>query len=198
LSKDNEAAEACLNEALSLGGQQIRKKLGIKKELDPESGFVKAYDRSMIFAKSAAHRIIYQVLPYPLSAFYFLHWQIGVSVMAFLVVPVLMGAWASYQALGTRNYFATNPPAYKNNRIVDGPLWDEVDEADYHDSQDDDDVSFDSSTESPHDHAHRPLAKRAEHTYPQGSYKPSSPIPSKNIVRVNPGSAKVVAGRNYV
>ena len=66
---------------------------------------------------------MYKVLPYPLSAFYFLHWQVGVTAVAFAVIPILMCLWAVYHAMGNRNYFATDPAAYKNQRISDGPLF---------------------------------------------------------------------------
>jgi hypothetical protein len=203
LTSDNDALDACLKEAISLGGSKVRKALGMKS-MDPHSGYSKVLDRAEVFGKAAVNRVIYEVLPYPLSAFYFLHWQLGVSVMAFLVVPVLMSGWAIYQALGTRNFFSSNPPAWKNNKISDGPLWDEHDDGDYHDSQDDDDVSFDSSSESPHTHhAERPLApqknRRSEHTYPQASYQQAQPNKNpRDIVRVNPGTGKVLAGRNVV
>ncbi len=191
--------------AINAGGSRVRKALGMKPG-DPNSAWSKLMDRTSVYGRSAVNRIIYEVLAYPLSAFYFLHWQLGVSVMAFLVIPLLMSLWVIYQALGTRNFFATNPPEWKNNRIADGPLWDEEDEGDYHDSQDDDDVSFDSSSESPHSHSNRPLAPQRYQssdytypTYPQASYQqsPQSRNP-RDLVRVNPGTGKVIAGRNVV
>jgi hypothetical protein len=194
LTKDNDVLDGIVGVASKKGGTALQnglKKAGWKDtSLSPEVESAKK--RAWVFAEAGIMRLIYMASPYPLSAFIFLHWQVGVSVMVFIVIPGLMALWALYQSLGTRNFFATNPPAYKNNKIADGPLWD--DNSEYHESHSD--VSFDSSSESPHDHAARkPLAKRPEYSY---TSSPRNANKNKTVVRVNPGSAKVVAGRNMV
>jgi len=196
LSDDNEVTRGCMDEAVKAGGSlaaDAAKKLGYKGNAKRHEALSAAGDRLKVFAESAAHRILYEHLPYPLSAFYFLHWQIGVSAMVFAVIPTIMAFWAVYQGLGIRNFFATNPAAYKNSKVADGPLWD--DDSEFHESHSE--VSFDSSSESPHDHeAKRPLKTRPEYSYTQ-SPRQAAPKPN-NVVRVNPGTAKVIAGRNVV
>lgn len=194
LTKDNDVLDGIVGVASKNGSSALQaglKKAGWKNpSMSREAHSAK--ERVWFFAEAGIMRLIYMASPYPLSAFIFLHWQVGVSVMVFIVIPGLMALWALYQALGTRNFFATNPPAYKNNKIADGPLWD--DNSEYHESHSD--VSFDSSSESPHDHAARkPLAKRPEYSY---TSSPRNANKNKTVVRVNPGSAKVVAGRNMV
>jgi hypothetical protein len=196
LTKDNDVLDGIVGVASKTGGEAVRaglKAAGWKdRSLSPEVASAKK--RAWVFAEAGIMRLIYMASPYPLSAFIFLHWQIGVSVMVFIVIPGLMALWALYQALGTRNFFATNPPAYKNNKISDGPLWD--DNSEYHESHSD--VSFDSSSESPHHHeARKPLSKRPEYSY-SSSPRNAATKNNKTVVRVNPGSAKVVAGRNMV
>ncbi len=197
LTKDNDCMEGIVNFAFKTGGTAVRKSLQAAGWKDPSLAkeLKDAGKRSWFFIEAGVMRLIYMYTPYPLSAFVFLHWQTGVSIMVFIVIPGMMALWSVYQALGTRNFFATNPPAYKNNKIADGPLWD--DDSEYHESHSD--VSFDSSSESPHDHESRkPLSKRPEYSYT--SSPRNVPIASKNraVVRVNPGSGKVVAGRNMV
>jgi len=197
LTKDNEVLDGIVGLAYKKGGSAVKKGLqaaGWKNpSLAPE--VESARKRAWVFAEAGVMRLIYMYSPYPLSAFIFLHWQIGVSVMVFIVIPALMALWGLYQGLGTRNFFATNPAAYKNNKIADGPLWD--DNSEYHESHSD--VSFDSSSESPHDHESRkPLSKRPEYSYTSSPRNVNTVNKNKAVVRVNPGSGKVVAGRNMV
>ena len=98
-----------------------KKKAGIKVDKDSTTG--RAGSRLYSFGKAVRNYSLYKGLPYPLSAFFFLHWQIGVTAVAFAIVPGILGIWATYHALGIRNYFATNPAAYKNHSISDGPLF---------------------------------------------------------------------------
>lgn len=195
LSKDNEVMEGVVNLAARKGDSAVKsalKSVGFGKTQAPDE-LKSAGKRAWMFMESEIMRLVYMASPYPLSAFIFLHWQMGVSVMAFIVIPALMALWGVYQGLGTRNFFATNPPAYKNNRISDGPLWD--DNSEYHESHSD--VSFDSSSESPHDHESRkPLAKKPEYSYTSSPRNMNTR--NKPVVRANPVSGKVVAGRNMV
>jgi hypothetical protein len=73
----------------------------------------------------------YKVASYPFNAIFFLYWQRGVTIVAFLVIPSVLAFWALFHALGNRNYFATNPPAYKEVTIAEGHSDDEADNGDY-------------------------------------------------------------------
>lgn len=133
------------------------------KGFTPGSSAEQAWERAKVYAEQIASYEIYKALPYPLSAFFFLHWQTGVTAFAFCVVPSILALWAVYHALGNRNYFATDPEAYEDTAIVDGPLFDE-DEDKYssrresYDDDDDDDESNYSSESVPLSKRHRDAA----------------------------------------
>jgi hypothetical protein len=81
-------------------------------------------------ALSAAAYELYVIAPYPFSAIIFLYWQRGVTLVVFLVIPAIIAMWATYHALGNRNYFASKPSAFKDCSIAEGPSDDISDDSD--------------------------------------------------------------------
>jgi len=111
-------------------------------------------DRAVAFCKDVINYEIFHSLPYPYSAVYLLHWQIGLTAFAFCIIPSILSLWAFYMVLGSRNYFATNPDAFKNAKISEGPLF--ADES-YHSSEHSE--SEDSDTDN---QEAQPLSKRRD------------------------------------
>ena len=138
------------NEAQDAFAKSAGKKAGVKIKKDSTAG--RAGSRLYDFGKDVAGYMLFKALPYPLSAFYFLHWQIGVTAFAFAIIPGILGIWATYQALGIRNYFATNPAAYKNQSVSDGPL--------FNDNSSDEEAQLDSDP-SENSMETEPLSKRS-------------------------------------
>lgn len=153
--------------------------MGVKGFKEGTAG-ADAYAKAKEYMESVGAYIIYKALPYPISAFFFLHWQIGVSAFAFSVVPGVLSLWALYHAMGNRNYFATNPPAYKNQRIADGPLFNE-------NSSDDESASESSSDyeSDDRDSEVQPLSKR--HNDSVTASKPSTNSGKETRGKVIPG-----------
>lgn len=87
------------------------------------------------WAKHAMSAYIYKLLPFPWNAMYFLHWQIGLTVVLFVLVPAVLSFWAAFHAMGNRNYFATNPKAYQDVSIADGPEYASEDDEDDYESE---------------------------------------------------------------
>lgn len=87
-------------------------------------GYKKAGGKLKDYMKTIGASLVYKSLPFPADAFFFLHWQIGLTAIAFCAIPAAMAAWAAYHALGIRNYFATMPVSYKDTSISEGPFYD--------------------------------------------------------------------------
>ena len=173
IATDKDILDASVNEF----GRYAAKKAGVPTP-KPGSNLQKAGDRASEYLKAVGAYTMYKILPYPLSAFYFLHWQVGVTAVAFAVIPALLGIWATYHALGNRNFFATNPEAYKDQRISDGPLF--TDETSDNEDLSDSEESSVSERE--------PLSKRHSDF---GSHVNSESVR-------NNSKGKVVAGRKFV
>jgi len=97
---------------------------------------------------------LYKALPYPASAIFFLHWQIGLTSFALCAIPSLLAFWAFYHALGNRNYFAKNPAAYEDQTIAEGPI-----DSEWEDEEESSEFSDDSGEENP-------LSRRHNDTMP--------------------------------
>lgn len=181
-AENNEIASVCMKEARDELGKEVGKKVHENSlpTIKPGGGLDRAQDRAYQLGKAVAYYELYKALPYPFSALFFLHWQIGVTAVTFCVIPAILALWAFYHALGVRNYFATNPALYKNQRIIDGPLWDEEDS-----EAEGSEHSFDSDPESEEEEipATKPLTKRHKEY--------SEPV---DVIRVNPNANKVVQG----
>lgn len=184
IATNNDIMNACLDEVFRVFGKKA-KDFGIDMP-DDGNAFKRAGDRVATLGKSIAYFEIYKHLNYPYNAVFFLHWQIGVTAVTFCVIPSILALWAMYHAMGIRNYFATKPALFKNQRIIDGPLWDDEAESGSADS----DRSFDSEEDEEEDfdpQPTRPLTKRhVEYSAPA------------DVIRVNPAASKVVqGGRSY-
>ncbi len=160
---------------------------GLKVDKVPKA-YGRAAHRVVSLGNAVAMYEIYRVLTYPYNAVFFLHWQRGVTAITLCVIPSILAIWAFYQALGTRNYFATKPALYKNQMIADGPLWEEEYEGRRH-TDSESDHSFDSEEDYDTRHEDRevqkPLTRRSI------EYAEPAPV---DVVRVNANTAQVVQG----
>jgi len=151
LATDKRITINATDEARHYLTDKIPQNLRMKKD----SAASAAADRATEIAESVGAYMLYKALPYPISAIYFLHWQIGVSAFAFCVVPTLLCLWAFYHVLGNRNFFATNPEAFKDQTILEGPIV--VDDSE---SGSESDSDSESESEESDDGETRPLSKR--------------------------------------
>ena len=133
-----------VGDAIDFGGKAIQQRFPGKKAPAELSDLG---SRLSGLAKTAVAHAIYTHLPYPYSAIFFLHWQIGVTAVGFCVLPALLSMWGFYHGLGNRNYFATNPKPFDDGRIVDGPY-----ESDYESEESD---SSDAGERAPLKYAHK-------------------------------------------
>lgn len=88
------------------------------------------------FGENVAWYMAYNAASYPLNALVFLFWQKGVTVIVFLVIPTIIALWATFHAIGLRNYFASNPKEFDGVSMLNGPVYYDSDE-----SYQDDEVS---------------------------------------------------------
>lgn len=127
-----------LTEGVSTAAKYGAQKAGIKP-FEKGSSADRAYERAKDYGTAVSFYLIWQNLPYPLSAFFFLHWQVGVTAFAFCIIPSILAIWAFYHALGNRNYFATKPERFTDVAVADGPLYDDSDAEPEHKKSDYDD-----------------------------------------------------------
>ena len=116
------------NRIPALALERIKETEAFKKyapDMEKEKKLREIGVRLASYAKTVGQYYIYKALPYPLSAFFFLHWQIGATAFAFCVIPAILALWAVYHAQGNRNYFATNPEAFKDVAVAEGPIYDD-------------------------------------------------------------------------
>lgn len=183
IATNNDIMNACFDEIFRLTGKKA-KDFGYVAPKD-DNPFKRAGDRVVTLGKAIAYFEIYKHLQYPYSAVFFLHWQIGVTAVTFCVIPSILALWALYHALGNRNYFATKPALFKNQRIVDGPLWDDEEGSENaNDSEAGHSLESDEEEEEDFDpQPTQPLTKR--------HMEYSAPV---DVIRVNPAASKVVQG----
>lgn len=155
-----------LTEGVTTAARYGAKKAGITPFVAGSSAD-RAYERAKEYGTAVSFYLIWLNLPYPLSAFFFLHWQVGVTAFAFCIIPSILAMWAFYHALGNRNFFAAKPERFTDVAVADGPLYDDSDaEPEHKESEyDDDESEVDESV---------PLSKRhvenreSQHTLYQG------------------------------
>lgn len=126
----------------------------VGKLTDLEGKVLKLGERIADLSLSVVAYSLYMMASYPYNAIFFLYWQRVVTVVAFLVIPSIIAFWALYHAMGNRNFFATNPAAYKGITIAEG-LSDDEDDDDY------DDEEYGSESES--DSEGEPLQRHRGH-----------------------------------
>ncbi len=156
------------------GSKYGTKKIITNKNVHPDverarENVGKILKRAVEYGESMAWYALYKALPYPMCAIVFIYWQKGVTIVAFLVIPTLIAIWATFHALGNRNYFSTNPKEYEESSIAEGP-------AEYDSEEDEDEYSSEYESEP----LHSRKATMSQITVVQADY-PNSRRNNRNV-----------------